>query len=74
MRNLSIQQQKQIVGGAYYWKIFTTRGEYLKDVGKVGPYDYEVDAIDACRDKIAELGGGLCGRVYDSAGNITERL
>lgn len=30
MRNLSVMEQKQIVGGSYYWKLFLEDGEYIK--------------------------------------------
>lgn len=72
MRNLSVMEQKQVVGGVYYYKIFRTNGEYMGI--KVGPYDDKDACIRDCAATAASYGYGYCGRVYDGRGNIVCRL
>lgn len=73
MRNLSVMEQKMVVGGAYYYKVFKTSGQYMGI--KVGPYYDLQECIDDCEWTVANsYGYGYCGRVYDSYGNIVARL
>ncbi len=65
MKNLSIQEQKQIVGGYYYFKIFTTSGIYLSGSKSDNYYDLGQCMEDAKED--AQIwGAGYCARVYDT--------
>ena len=66
MKNLSIQEQKQIVGGAYYYKIFDMNGNYR---GKSFDYDDMDTCINACIQMVGSFerdGERVVGRVYDA--------
>ncbi len=67
MRSLSIQEQKQIVGGTYYYKIFDMDGRYR---GKSDDFDNQDQCINACIQMVAlfaDDGEIVVGRVYDAS-------
>lgn len=67
MRSLSIKEQKQIVGGTYYYKIFEPNGRYR---GKSYDFDNMDDCINECIQMVASFerdGEHVFGRVYDAS-------
>lgn len=74
MKNLSIQEQKQIVGGGYYYKIFNIQtGEFMYK-SKYYFDDEEQACIDDCMSHVNSYGWDYCGCVYNNeTGAITFR-
>lgn len=66
MRDLSVMEQKEIVGGGYYYKIYEMNGRFR---GKSYTFSDEDECINECIQMVAafkrEDGIDVVGRVYD---------
>lgn len=75
MRNLSVMEQKQVVGGGYYYKIFNTwTGDFMYKSQYY--FDDELqECIDDCQHKLEnEYSWDYCGVIYDNnTGRIVYR-